>query len=131
MPGLDAAAAPDAPVGHADAREVRFAGSRIDAFALCAGCVLRTSEPERVEFGLAQVRRLLVSPSLRALHVVFAPSVPRPLLLGLVRLENTSAEALGVAGARQGEGASIGGSYVRRRPAAGEAGRPTSTLGRL
>ncbi len=58
--------------------------------------MLRTSEPDRVDFGLAQVRRLLVSPSLRALHVVFAPSVPRPLLLGLVRLENTSAEALAV-----------------------------------
>ncbi len=72
---------------------MRFGGGRIDALVLCAGHVLRTSAPDEVTFGVAQVRRLLVSPTLRVLHVVFAPDAPRPLLLGLVRLENRGATA--------------------------------------
>ena len=72
---------------------MRFGAGRIDALVLCAGEVLRTAEPDEVAFGVAQVRRLLVSPTLRVLHVVFAPTAPRPLLLGLVRVENRGATA--------------------------------------
>lgn len=40
------------------------------------------------------MRRLLEAPSLRLVHVLFAPASPRPLLLGLVRLENTGRRLL-------------------------------------
>lgn len=81
---------------RAQAAELRFAGGRIDALVLCGAEVLRTSQPKGTVYGLAQVRRELESPSLRALHIVFAPDPRRPLLLGLVRLESKSAEALRV-----------------------------------
>ena len=55
---------------------------------LCQGAVFRTAEPDSTHFGVAQVRRLLGALPLRIVHVVFAPSAPRPILLGLVRLEN-------------------------------------------
>jgi hypothetical protein len=80
--------------GRATAQGVWFAGARVDALISAAGRVLRTSAPDAVEFGLAQARRTIESGSLRALHVVFAPYAARPILLGLVRLQNLSAEPL-------------------------------------
>jgi hypothetical protein len=73
---------------------VWFEGGAIDALVAQGGQVLRTAAPRATRCGLAQVRRLLEGPSLRLLHVVFAPARPRPLLLGLVRLENTGRELL-------------------------------------
>ncbi len=73
---------------------MRFKGGRIDAQILCEGEILRTAEPVSRGFGLAQARRLLGGPRLSALHVVFAPLEPRPLLLGLVRLRNGADEPL-------------------------------------
>ncbi len=78
----------EACAGQALGSEVRFAGGRIDALVLCEGAVLRTSAPDAVHTGIAQVRRLIRADPLHIVHVVFAPDVPRPLLLGLVRLEN-------------------------------------------
>jgi hypothetical protein len=80
--------------GRATPSGVWFAGARIDALIGAAGRVLRTSEPDGVEYGVAQVRRMLESSALRVLHVVFAPYAARPILLGLVRLHNRSAEPL-------------------------------------
>ncbi len=80
--------------GRATLEGVWFAGARIDALIGAAGRVLRTSEPDAVEFGIAQVRRTVESSELRALHLVFAPYAARPLLLGLVRLHNRSSEPL-------------------------------------
>jgi hypothetical protein len=76
---------------------VYLSASRIDALLVCRGRVLRTSDPLRTRFGLAQVRRELGSGALRALHVIFAPDAARPLLLGLVRLENAGDEPFAVA----------------------------------
>jgi hypothetical protein len=73
---------------------VYLSAGRIDALLLCQGRVLRTSDPLRTRFGLAQVRRELSHGDLRAVHVVFAPDAARPLLLGLVRLANTGAAPL-------------------------------------
>ncbi len=56
--------------------------------------MFRTADPDSTRFGVAQVRRLLVALPLRVAHVVFAPAAPRPLLLGLVRLENRGARPL-------------------------------------
>jgi len=86
----------DVCVGRADRKGVHFAGGLIDALLLCEGGVFRTAEPDATCFGVAQVRRLLVAPPLCVVHVVFAPLAPRPLLLGLVRLENRGARALGL-----------------------------------
>jgi hypothetical protein len=80
--------------GRASPVGVWFADARIDALIGAAGHVLRTSQPDAVEFGLAQVRRTLESAELRVLHVVFAPYAARPLLLGLVRLLNLTPEPL-------------------------------------
>ena len=63
---------------------------------LCQGAVFRTAEPDSTHFGVAQVRRLLLALPLRIVHVVFAPAAPRPILLGLVRLENRGARPLGI-----------------------------------
>jgi hypothetical protein len=68
---------------------VYLSAGRIDALLLCQGRLLRTSDPLRTRFGLAQVRRGLAHGDLRAAHLVFAPDAARPLLLGLVRLENS------------------------------------------
>jgi hypothetical protein len=78
------------PVALATERGVCFAGGRIDALSLCGGEVGRTAEPEEVRFGLAQVRRLCTLGPVRIVHVLFAPIRSRPLLLGLVRLHNSS-----------------------------------------
>jgi len=43
---------------------------------------------------VGQVRRLLRTPLLELLHVVFAPTTPRPALLALVRIQSLSAEPL-------------------------------------
>ena len=56
--------------------------------------MLTTREPLLTQFGVAQVRRVLRSPSLSLLHVVFAPTSARALLLGVVRLQNESDEPL-------------------------------------
>ncbi len=61
---------------------------------LCQGAVFRTADPDTTRFGVAQARRLLVALPLRIAHVVFAPAAPRPILLGLVRLENRGARPL-------------------------------------
>lgn len=45
---------------------------------------------------VGQARRSLRTRDVRATHVVFAPRVPRPLLLGLARLENSSEELIWV-----------------------------------
>lgn len=81
-------------LGRATPDGVWFAGARIDAFIGAAGRVLRTSQPGAVEFGIAQVRRTVENSELRVLHVVFAPHAARPILLGLVRLHNRTAEPL-------------------------------------
>jgi hypothetical protein len=80
--------------GFAERSGVFFQAARIDAQVLIGGSVLRTAEPARTCVGLAQVRRLLAWGPLEIAHVVFAPDVPRPLLLGLVRLRNTGTETL-------------------------------------
>jgi hypothetical protein len=67
-----------------------FAGGRINSLVLCEGEVGRTAESEETRFGLAQVRRIGTVARLRFAHVLFAPREPRPLLLGLVRLSNTT-----------------------------------------
>jgi hypothetical protein len=81
-----------AAVGFAERSGVFFQAGRIDAQLLCGPEVLRTSEPAGTWCGLAQVRRLLAGVKVRVLHVVFAPQVPRPLLLALVRIANESRE---------------------------------------
>jgi hypothetical protein len=81
-------------LGYATAEGVYLSASRIDALLTCNGRVLRTSQPLRTRFGLAQVRRELEAGALRAVHVVFAPDAARPILLGLVRLHNASDEPL-------------------------------------
>jgi hypothetical protein len=73
---------------------VYLSAGRIDALVICRGQVLRTSDPRRTRFGLAQVRRELAAGALRVLHLVFAPDAARPILLGLVRLENGGDEPL-------------------------------------
>jgi hypothetical protein len=83
-----AAAGARAPLGRARGAHVELGGGRIDALVLCEGVVLRTAAPEVIRYGVAQVRRLVESPALRLLHVVFAPSRPRPVLLGVARLAN-------------------------------------------
>ncbi len=79
---------------RAAAGEVWFAGGRIDALALCGPDVLRTADPELTQFGVAQVRRLCAARNARMAHVLFCPHTPRPLLLGLVWLENRAADPL-------------------------------------
>ena len=83
--------------GLVGANGVLFAGGTISTLLVCDAELLRTSRPASTRCGLAQVRRLLESPELRVAHVVFAPAQPRPLLLGLVRLESRSEELLQVA----------------------------------
>jgi hypothetical protein len=73
---------------------VVFAGARIEALVRCEGVALSTRTPAATLYGVAQVRRSLVSAGLRVLHVIFAPASPRALLLGLVRIENRGAEPL-------------------------------------
>jgi hypothetical protein len=70
---------------------VSFAGARIGTLVLCEAEVIKLGP---VRFGPGQARRSLVSEVLRGTHVVFAPVGERPLLLGLVRLENTSPEPI-------------------------------------
>ncbi len=69
-------------------------GGRIDALVRTQGVVLRTARPAATELGLAQVRRAAVWRGLAVLHVIFAPVLPRPLLLSCVRLHNRTGEAL-------------------------------------
>ena len=76
---------------------MRFAGGSIGSLLVCGTDLLRTSKPQSTRCGLGQVRRLLESPDLQVAHVVFAPERPRPLLLGLVRLESRSDELLQIA----------------------------------
>jgi hypothetical protein len=73
---------------------VYLCAARIDALLVCRGQVLRTSQPLGTRFGLGQVRRELGSGALRVVHVVFAPLDPRPLLLGIARLQNLGGEPL-------------------------------------
>jgi hypothetical protein len=87
---------PGPPAAVATDRGVSFAGGRIDALVICDGRVVRTAAPEQIRFGLAQVRRLCLGGPLRLLHVLFAPVRQRPLLLGLVRLQNGSDRLLGI-----------------------------------
>ena len=75
---------------------VEFSGARIDALMVCEGEVYRTSDPLAVRFGLANVRRICGGPTLLLRHVLFAPAETRPLLLGLVLLENRSDRPLWV-----------------------------------
>jgi hypothetical protein len=82
-----------AATGFAERGGVFFKAGRIDAQILCGPEVLRTSDAEDVRCGLAQVRRVVAGERVRAVHVVFAPEVRRPLLLGLVRLRNADVEA--------------------------------------
>ncbi len=78
----------------ADGRGVVFAGGKIEALVRADGVVLSTSAPSATEYGVAQVRRALETRSLRVLHVIFAPTSPRALLLSWVRLENRGDEPL-------------------------------------
>lgn len=75
---------------------MHFAGGGIDALLVCRGTVLRSSEPDSTAYGIAQLRRYLAWGPLRVLHLVFAPECERPLLLGLVRLENQGPDLLPV-----------------------------------
>ena len=79
-------------LGRFEAGKLRFGEGRIDALLLVGGEVLRTASPASVGFGIAQVRRRLSSSLIDAVHVVFAPAPPRPLLLSIVRLNNRSDE---------------------------------------
>jgi hypothetical protein len=79
---------PLASLGYATANGVYLSAGRIDALLVCAGQVLRTADPLRTRFGLAQVRRELALGALRALHLIFAPDASRPLLLGIAQLRN-------------------------------------------
>ncbi|MCP4007506.1 MAG: hypothetical protein GY725_25280 [bacterium] len=74
--------------GVARENEVRFCGARIDAFVRCERRLLRTNEADETQYGVAQVRRILHTPDLALLHLVFAPAGDHPLLFSLVRLEN-------------------------------------------
>jgi len=78
----------------ATAAAVTFAGGRIDALVRSEGAVLTTREPEATLFGVGQARRLLRTSAFAILHVVFAPTAPRPALLGWVRLQNETNEPL-------------------------------------
>ena len=78
----------------ATADAVTFAGGRIDALVRSEGAVLSTRTAEATLFGVGQVRRLLRTPALEVLHVVFAPTAPRPVLLALVRIQNRTREPL-------------------------------------
>ncbi len=80
--------------GYATRDGVFLSAGRIDALARCELGMARTSLASSTHVGLAQVRRLASGGPLRLLHVVFAPSEARPLLLGLARLRNDSAEPL-------------------------------------
>lgn len=82
--------------GLATAAGVSFAGGLIEALVRCDGALASTSQPVAVAFGVAQVRRVLVSRGLEVVHVVFAPSSTRAILLGCVRLVNASDEAIAV-----------------------------------
>lgn len=73
---------------------VKLEGGRIDALVRARGAVLRTSEPDAIEFGLAQVRRRVARRGLELEHLIFAPVLPRPLLLACVELRNDTAEPL-------------------------------------
>lgn len=56
--------------------------------------MLRSAEPDATRYGIAHVRRRVESRALRMLHVVFAPSRSRPVLLSVVRLANRLSTAL-------------------------------------
>lgn len=79
---------------HCEAASLVLAGGRIDALVSCEGSVLRTSAPHSVHGGLAQLRRGLLSRELAVLHVIFAPTRPRPVLLGLVQLANRTSQPI-------------------------------------
>ncbi len=79
------------------ADRVYFEGGRIDALVACEGTLLRTAQPDATHYGLAQVRRRVETRDLAMVHVLFAPIAPRPLLLGLVCVENASAQLLQLA----------------------------------
>jgi hypothetical protein len=78
----------------ADGRGVVFAGGKIEALVRAEGNVLSTSTSSATEYGVAQVRRALELRNLRIVHVLFAPTSPRALLLSWVRLENRGDEPL-------------------------------------
>jgi hypothetical protein len=84
--------------GVATPAGVWLAGGRIDTLAACAGEIVTTCPRAvahvLVEYGVAQVRRRVATRTLALLHVVFAPSRPRPLLLGIARLRNLTREPL-------------------------------------
>jgi hypothetical protein len=83
-------------LGYATADAVYLSAGRIDALLVCRGRLARTADPQRTRFGLAQVRRYVSAGELSAVHVIFAPDSDRPLLLGIARLCNASAEPLAV-----------------------------------
>jgi hypothetical protein len=80
--------------GYASVDGVYLAAGRIDALATCEGHVLRTAQVEHTRAGIAQVRRRVEGGPLALVHLVFAPIEPRPILLGLARLQNRSSEPL-------------------------------------
>ena len=64
----------------------------MDCLVRCGSELLRTSQPDRTEVGVAQVRRTLHSQRFSVEHLIFAPLEPRPVLLALARIDNHSSE---------------------------------------
>ncbi len=73
---------------------VWFEGGRIDARVRWRGAWLRTAHADRMDVGLGWARRCVFGEGLSLEHLVFAPAEPRPLLLGLAALRNSTDEAL-------------------------------------
>jgi len=96
MPASGHPIANAACAARATAGAVWFEGARLDGLALSAGHVLSTSRPDQVRTGIAQLRRQVELEELRLLHVLFAPDIPRPLLLSLVTLANAGDRAVPV-----------------------------------
>ena len=69
---------------------VWFESGRIDARVHWRGGWLRTSYADRMDVGLGWARRRVFGEGLSLEHLVFAPAEPRPLLLGLVALRNST-----------------------------------------
>lgn len=64
--------------------------------AVVGGRVGRSGSPRATQYGVASLRRHFGAGGLDAEQVLFAPARAQSLLLGLVRLSNPGAEALGV-----------------------------------
>ncbi|MBW2281137.1 MAG: hypothetical protein JRG76_12895 [Deltaproteobacteria bacterium] len=71
---------------------VWFESGRLDAVVHWPGGWLRTSYADRMDVGLGWARRCVFGEGLSLEHLVFAPAEPRPLLLGLAAIRNSTAK---------------------------------------